>query len=120
VKVLLDECLPQKLRHHLQDHDVATVGYMGWSGITNGKLLAAAEAAGFDVLLTSDKGLGYQNNLAGRPIGVVALLAVSWNIIKYHLPAMQKAVVESAPGVVKSVECGIFRRPRGRSRGLTP
>jgi predicted nuclease of predicted toxin-antitoxin system len=120
VRVLLDECLPQKLRHHLQNHDVATVGYMGWSGITNGKLLAAAEAAGFDVLLTGDKGLGYQNNLAGRPIGVVALSAISWNIIKHHLPAMQKAVDEARPGIVKAVECGVFSRPRRRGRDLSP
>jgi len=120
VKVLLDECLPQKLRHYIENHEVATVGYMGWSGITNGKLLAAAEDAGFDVLLTGDKGLGYQNNLAGRPIGVVALSAISWNIIRHHLPAMQKAVDDAQPGIVKAVECGVFSRPRKHGRYPSP
>ena len=120
MRVLLDECLPQKLRHHLDNHDVATAGYMGWSGVKNGKLLAAAEASGFEVLLTGDKGLGDQNNLAGRPIAVVALSAISWNIIKDHLPAIRSAVDSASPGVVATVECGLFSRPRRKSQDLTP
>jgi predicted nuclease of predicted toxin-antitoxin system len=72
-RVLLDENLPQKLRHLLPDHTVETSAYQGWAGMSNGRLLAAAEKAGFDVLVTADQGLNYQQNLIGFKLALIVL-----------------------------------------------
>lgn len=74
MKVLLDENLPQKLRHQLPDHDVFTIGYLGWKGFTNGKLLDLAEGS-FDAFLTMDRKLTFQQNLSNRKISIILLIA---------------------------------------------
>jgi predicted nuclease of predicted toxin-antitoxin system len=75
MKVLLDENLPHALRHMLAPHDVYTVAYMGWTGIENGNLLSTAAEERFDVLLSVDKGLGYELNQFALPISIVLLSA---------------------------------------------
>ena len=86
MKVLLDECTPRKLRRELAEHDVRTVTEQGWSGVKNGKLLALAEAE-FDVFLTVDQNLRYQQNLKSFNIGVILLVARN-NRLKTLLPLM--------------------------------
>ena len=86
MRLLLDECVPARLRQALPSHAVSTVGLQGWSGIKNGKLLALA-AAGFDAFVTVDKNLPYQQNTAALPIAVVVLDAKS-NELAYLLPLM--------------------------------
>jgi Domain of unknown function (DUF5615) len=71
MRLLLDECVDQQLRHHFQGHDCQTVRYAGLAGLENGGLLRAAEAAKFDVLLTVDRGFQYQQNLENRKIAVI-------------------------------------------------
>ena len=73
MKVLLDECVTRKLKLHLPEFDAQTVVEMGWSGLKNGNLMSAAIAAGFDILLTIDKNLGYQQNMDKYDIAVVVL-----------------------------------------------
>ncbi|MBV9658511.1 MAG: DUF5615 family PIN-like protein [Verrucomicrobia bacterium] len=73
MKVLLDHCVPRPLRRHLPGHEVATAHSLGWSTLKNGELLAAAEAAQFDVMITSDKNLRYQQNLADRRLAILLL-----------------------------------------------
>lgn len=63
MKILCDENLPHDLRACLAHHDVFTIAYLGWGGIKNGKLLEAAEADGFDILLTGDKTIAYEQDL---------------------------------------------------------
>src|SRR5207248_9814319 len=77
MKLLLDENLPHKLRTEIIGHEVFTVAFMGWSGLENGELLARAAAAGFDAMITNDRGLEYEQNQGGLPIGVIVLLASS-------------------------------------------
>ncbi|MFI5379983.1 MAG: DUF5615 family PIN-like protein [Tepidisphaerales bacterium] len=77
MKVLLDENLPHDLRHEIAGHEVFTVQYLGWSGLKNGELLAQAAAAGFDVLLTMDSGVPYQQNITTLPLAIVVLKAAS-------------------------------------------
>jgi predicted nuclease of predicted toxin-antitoxin system len=89
MKVLLDECVPRKLRRELPEHEVFTVTERGWSGIKNGKLLALAEAE-FDVFLTVDQNLKYQQNLKAFNIMVVLLVARN-NRLKTLLPLMPEA-----------------------------
>jgi hypothetical protein len=89
MKVLLDECVPRKLRRELSEHEVHTVTERGWSGIKNGQLLALAEAE-FDVFLTVDQNLKYQQNLKSFNIGIVLLVARN-NRLKTLSPLMPEA-----------------------------
>jgi hypothetical protein len=85
VKLLLDENLPHQMRLELPGHDVFTAAYMGWAGIENGELLRQA-AAGFDALVTNDRGLEYQQNLTELPLAVVVIPAAA-NTIEAIRPA---------------------------------
>ena len=76
MRILLDESVPARLGRMLVGHEVKSVQRQGWSGIKNGKLLALA-ATEFDVLLTADKGIEYQQNLATLPVAVLIVLANS-------------------------------------------
>jgi predicted nuclease of predicted toxin-antitoxin system len=76
MRILLDESLPIELRTELPSHDVRYVRELGWSGLKNGELLARAGPS-FDVLLTADQNLEYQQNLSALPIAVVVLVARS-------------------------------------------
>jgi hypothetical protein len=74
MRILLDESLPRTLRAELLEHSVKTVVEMGWSGIKNGELLRRA-ADRFDVFVTADQNLPYQQNLSALPVSVVVLAA---------------------------------------------
>jgi hypothetical protein len=71
MRVLLDECVREGLRKYLPGHECQTVRYAGFTGLENGQLLTAAEAAKFDLLLTVDRGFEYQQNLGQRRIAVI-------------------------------------------------
>ena len=75
MKLLLDENLPHQLRLELPGHDVYTAAYMAWSGIENGELLRVAADAGFDAVITNDRGLEYQQNLDTLPVAVIVISA---------------------------------------------
>ena len=72
MKILLDECTPHVLKRLLTGYEITTVQDLGWSGITNGSLLQLAEGQ-FDVLITSDQNLKYQQNLSGRRLSIIQL-----------------------------------------------
>ncbi len=74
MKVLLDECLPRQLRHDLPDHDVTTVAAMGWAGTKNGALLRLA-ASDFDIFITIDRNIAYQQRLQIPNMAVILLVA---------------------------------------------
>ena len=72
MKILLDECTPHVLKRLLTGFEIMTVQELGWAGITNGALLQLADEQ-FDVLITSDQNLKYQQNLANRQLAIVQL-----------------------------------------------
>ncbi len=76
MKLLLDECIDRKLTREFIDHEVRTVPQMGWAGIKNGQLLTLAEAE-FDVFITVDRNLSFQQNLPQLDIAVIVLQATS-------------------------------------------
>ena len=76
MRVLLDECLPRRLKADLPDHEVRTAQEEGWSGMKNGALLQAASGR-FDVFLTVDRNIPFQQNLRGLKIGILAMVAPS-------------------------------------------
>lgn len=92
MKILLDENLPHALRLELRGHEVFTVTYMGWTGISNGQLLARAAEQGFDVMISTDRGIEYQQG--DLPCAVVILMVKSNNIerIRPLIPEIQRTL----------------------------
>ncbi len=87
MRVLLDECIPRRLKNALSDHECRTVPEAGFAGQKNGLLISLAEAAGFDLFLTMDKGLQYQQNLEGHRIAILIIRARS-NRLEDLLPLL--------------------------------
>ncbi len=97
MRVLLDEQLPRHLARSLTAHDVRTVQQQGWAGLKNGELLRRAAAEGFEVFLTADQNLQFQQNLTGVPLCVVVLVAPS-NALEDLLPLVPGALDAIARG----------------------
>ena len=104
MRVLLDECVPRALRKELLGHDVETVAEAGWAGVTNGELLQLA-ARHFDLLLTIDRNLEYQQNLAGLALGLIVVHAPSNDVavLRPLMPAVLAAIPETKPGMVTHI-----------------
>ena len=100
MRILLDECIPRKLKDSLTDQECRTVPEEGLAGKKNGELLAMAEVRGFEMLLTMDRGLQYEQNLGGRRIVVVILRARSNRLADLlpHVPALIAALGSLGPG----------------------
>lgn len=98
MRLLLDESVPAGLRRSLTAHEVKTVGEMGWSGTSNGKLLALA-AADFDAFVTVDKNLRHQQNLSTLPVAVVLLDATSNElaVLLALMPSLERVLSSLRP-----------------------
>ena len=92
------------LRRYLHGHEVTTVYELAWSTLQNGILISQAEAAGFEVLVTTDRNWKYQQNLRERRLAVVVLLSTSWPKIQAKVTAVATAVDEATPGSYAEVE----------------
>jgi len=101
MKLLLDECVPHRIGRLFQDHETAAVARAGFAGMKNGQLLQAAAASGFEVLLSVDQNLLYQQNLKGLDIAVVIMKAKR---IKYETLAPLAPEVLKALAVIKRGE----------------
>ena len=77
MRILLDECVPRPFKRALTSHDVHTVPEMGWTGKKNGELLALMSQNAFDVLVTTDRNIRHQQNLAAFQVAVLLMLATS-------------------------------------------
>lgn len=102
MRVLFDQGTPAPLRRHLIDHEVATAYERGWSQLSNGKLLIAAEVAGFEVFVTTDRRLRSQQNLAQRKL--VVLPTTSWPVIREHVAAIAAAIGACVRGECREVQ----------------
>ena len=102
MKILLDECVDQKLRFAFAEHDCQTAAYAKLAGLKNGALLAAAEAADFEILLTTDQEIPYQQNLDGRRISILILCAPTNRLadLKLLVPAVRLSLNTIKPGQV--------------------
>jgi predicted nuclease of predicted toxin-antitoxin system len=106
MRVLIDECAPRALKRHLASHgyECLTVQEVGWSGKQNGELLGMAESA-FDIFVTVDVNLGFQQNLAGRRISIVILHSSSNRLedLEPYFPACRLAIEKVKPGEIVQV-----------------
>src|ERR1700683_3633963 len=100
MKLLVDECVDERLRLLFRDHDCETARFANLRGLKNGRLLEAAEEAGFDVLITVDQNIPSQQNLSGRKIAVV-ILCGSTNRLRDLAP-----LAPAANGVIASIRAG--------------
>jgi hypothetical protein len=107
MRILFDNGTPRGVASALVGHVVEEARSRGWDALRNGELLTAAEAAGFDVLVTTDRNIRYQQNLAGRTIAIVVLGKGRWRLIKKRLPEILAAVSAAAPGSFTEVEIPI-------------
>jgi len=98
VRILFDQGTPAPLRDYLSLHEVSTAFEVGWSRLSNGELLDAAEREGFGVFVTTDSSLKYQQNLAGRRIAIVVLLSTSWPRIEKAAAAVASTIAGVTPG----------------------
>jgi hypothetical protein len=110
--ILFDVNVPRPLAKLLTRHTVAFADLRGWRLLTNGDLLAAAEKAAFDVLLTADTNLRYQQNLVGRRIAVVVLSTNAWSVIRAHPAPIEMALDRATPGSYEEV--ALVRPPLSR------
>jgi predicted nuclease of predicted toxin-antitoxin system len=97
MKIILDECTPLILKRLLSGFDIVTVQELGWTGVKNGELLARAEEQ-FDVLVTTDKNLRYQQNLSSRKIAIIELPTNQVPTVAELASAVQEALATIAPG----------------------
>lgn len=104
MRILFDNGTPRGVAAALSDHTVDEARSHGWDTLKNGDLLDAAEAAGFDVFLTTDRNLRHQQNLTGRKIAIVVLGKGRWRLIKNRLPAIAAVVAAATPGSFAEVE----------------
>ena len=78
MRILFDQGTPVPLRRHLVDHDVDTAAENGWSDLDNGDLIEMTERRGYEILVTTDQNLRYQQNFNDRSLSVVVLLSTAW------------------------------------------
>jgi hypothetical protein len=102
VRLLIDECVDERLRHLFAGHDCQTARYARLTGLQNGQLLAAAEAAGFEVVVTVDQNIPYQQNLGERKIALLILCAPTNRLrdLRQIIPAALNALSLIQPGQI--------------------
>lgn len=106
MRILLDECVDERLRHLFHEHDCQTARFAGFSGLKNGALLLAAEAAGFDVIVTVDQDIPKQQSLAHRQISLLILCGRTNRLsdLKPLVPAALATLASMSRGQVISIQ----------------
>ena len=102
MRLLIDECIDERLRHLFPGHDCQTARFAEFTGLTNGQLLDAAEAAGFEVLVTVDQGIPEQQSMVGRRISVLILRSTTNRLrdLETIVPAALSALQAIQPGSI--------------------
>ncbi len=100
MKILFDHCMPSTVRRLLVSHHVRTTHQMGWDKLRNGILLDAAQADGFEVLLTVDRNIPYQQNMSGRTISVVVMA------VPNNKPATVAALIPDFLALLPTIQPG--------------
>ena len=103
MKILFDQGTPVPLRRELAGYTVDTVYELGWATLTNGQVLTRAEQAGYDLLITTDQYLRYQQYLRGRRLAILVLGSTSWPRIREHVAAVQAAIETTTAGAYQEL-----------------
>ena len=92
MRVLFDQGTPVPLRRHLHPHIIDTAAERGWSCLRNGELLSTAEAERYEIFITTDMNLRYQQNLSNRKLAILVLTSTSWPRIQNKIPEIRAAL----------------------------
>ena len=103
MQILFDNGTPRQLRRRLFGHVVEEARERGWDALSNSDLLDRAEEAGFDILITTDQGIRYQQNMSNRQIAVVVLMNTTWDRISRRTDVIRTALEDINPGEVREV-----------------
>jgi len=100
MRLLIDECIDERFRHSFPEHECETARHVKLAGLKNGKLLSAAESTGFDVIITVDQNIPYQQNLRDRKISLLILCAPTNRLrdLQQLVPAVRNALIVIQPG----------------------
>jgi hypothetical protein len=102
--ILFDHGTPAPLRSFLRDHTVKKTKELGWDTLSNGELLRAAEEAAFEIFLTTDKNIRYQQNLADRAIAILVLGNSRWPVVRLYVDRVVAAITAAKPGTYLEIE----------------
>jgi hypothetical protein len=108
MKILFDNGTPKPIARYLAGHVVTRARQIGWHELENGELIQRAEDAGYDVLLSTDKNIRYQQNLRGRRIALVVLGSSQWPMVRLHLGEIAGAIDACTPGSYIEVDIPFF------------
>jgi len=116
LRILFDKNVPVGVRQFLSGHEVRTLAEMSWPPqLENAELLEVAEASGFDILVTSDQNIVYQQDLSGRKLALVVLGSNIWPVVRGHGNAIAASVNAARPGSWGFVEMPLPPKPLSRS-----
>lgn len=103
MKLLFDHGTPSPLRRHLPEHSVDRSAEKGWNQLENGELIRRAEQEGYDVIVTTDQNIQYQQNLADTGIAMVVLLSTAWPGVQHRTEEIRQAIEQVQPGEIREV-----------------
>ena len=106
MKILFDQGTPAPLRQFLVGHTVDTAASRGWERLENGELLDQAERHGYEVLVTTDQNMRYQQNLGGQSLAIVVLMRASWPLVRQRIDDILGLIDEIRPGEIREVAIG--------------
>lgn len=113
MRILFDHNVPAPLARCLTGHEIGVAKRLGWDRMVNGHLLDAAEKAGFELLMTADKNMYYQQDFRDRQIALIVIGNPSWPILRNHLDLVVEAIHASGPGTFLEVEIPYPAKPGG-------
>ena len=111
MRILFDKNTPYPLRRHFSPHLVQTAAELAWELLENGDLLQAAETAGFELMVTADQNIRYQQNLSRRRIALVVLGSNLWPLVRRHLNEITAAIDAAKPGSYAFIEIPLPPKP---------
>ncbi len=115
MNIFFDVNVPAQLRRHLVGHKVTTAVQMGWAKLSNGLLMKAAEDAGFELIITGDKNLAYQQNLEGRKIALIVLGTTHRYTLEANMSSVLPAVGRAEPNSFEQLPTPSYVRNKVRS-----
>ena len=111
MKILFDHGAPRSIARILVGHQVTRTAQLGWHELGNGVLIESAEEAGYDLLLSTDQNIRYQQNLSHRKIAIVVLTDQQWPNVRLHLGRIVAAVGTTVPGSYVGVNIPFPAKP---------
>ena len=103
MRILFDHNTPRPLRRYLTEHTIDTAGEKGWDAIRNGNLLDNAEREGYEIVISADQSMSYQQNIARRQLGLVVLLSNRWPDVEMRVDDIRAALENIQPGELREV-----------------